>query len=299
MTGSRLPSLRGLRAFEAVARLGSMTLAAGELAVTPAAISRQIKELELDLGIPVVERHGRGLRLTGEGSNLQESLNSAFSMIHQGVERTRRHPRRKRLLIRTPPVFADCWLMPRFCKFRRRAPKVDSVLVCGLRGEPHKSETDVTIAIEWGTFDNENRRRAVRLTREQIFPACVPEVCPNASIAGATLVHRHDFAPFPDWPAFMIATGLNSAAKLHLQPGVWVSGGMIMNAARRGMGIALLNTTVAKADLEAGRLVRPIPEAMDSEHSYWMLIPEGMADLPEVREFEEWMLEESEDQALA
>ena len=85
-----LPSLTALRAFHSAARLGSLTAAARELAVTTSAVSRQIKNLEESTGVPLVVRQGRGIRLTEDGRTLLRDLSDAFDRIDEAVDRIRR-----------------------------------------------------------------------------------------------------------------------------------------------------------------------------------------------------------------
>ena len=102
LTGNpSLPPLSKLRAFEAAARLGSITGAGEELSVSAGAVSRHIKELEAELGVPVLEREGRGVRLTDDGRSLYSSLQPAFDMIAGAVRQARRDPRRMRLTVMT------------------------------------------------------------------------------------------------------------------------------------------------------------------------------------------------------
>ena len=289
---ARLPSLNALRAFEAVARLGSISLAGSELSVTPGAISRHIKELESDLGVSMLERDGRGVRLTGDGSHLKNGLYPAFDMINRAILRMRRDPRRKRLLVMAVPLFAESWLMPRLSRFNRLAPKIDIVVADRFC---EATAADVDIVIEWGAFESVADVEAERLTHEHVFPVCSPKICPNRTLAGATLVHRHSFPnryDFPDWPAFLDAVGLESAEGLYPHAGISVSGGLVMGAARCGMGVALANTTIAHDDLVAGRLVRPVPHSMETEIGYWLLIPKAVKERSEVKAFRAWLLDE-------
>ena len=289
---TRLPSLNALRAFEAVARLGSISLAGGELSVTPGAISRHIKELESDLGVSVLERDGRGVRLTGDGSHLKNGLYPAFDMINRAVLRMRRDPRRKRLLVMAVPLFAESWLMPRLKRFNRLAPKIDVILADRFCDSV---VADVDMVIEWGAFESVADVEAERLTHERVFPVCSPEICPNRTLAGATLVHRHSFPnryDFPDWPTFFEAVGLETAEGLYPHAGISVSGGLVMGAARCGMGVALANSTIAHDDLAAGRLVRPVPHSMETEIGYWLLIPRAVKERSEVKAFRAWLLDE-------
>ena len=290
MLGS--PSLNALRAFEAVARLGSISLAGGELSVTPGAISRHIKELESDLGISILERDGRGVRLTADGSHLKKGLYPAFNMINRAVLGMRRDPRRKRLNVAVVPLFAESWLMPRLSRFNRLTPKID-VVVADRFGEA--TAADVDMVIEWGAFESVADVEAERLTYERVFPVCSPKICPNRTLAGATLVHRHSFPnryDFPDWPVFLDAVGLDSVEGLDPHAGISVSGGLVMSAVRSGMGVALANTTIAHDDLAAGRLVRPVPHTMETEVGYWLLIPNAVKERSEVKAFRAWLLDE-------
>ena len=289
---ARLPSLNSLRAFEAVARLGSVSLAGGELSVTPSAVSRHIKELEADLGVAILERNGRGVRLTVAGKSLRDNLYPAFTMINNAVVRTRRNPRTKRIVVVVTPVFAKCWLFPRIGSFKRQARNVDIVLVDRFS---ESTIGDANIVIDWGFFDSEGDVIAERLTRETIFPVCAPSVCQDRTLAGATLLHRHSFPhryDFPDWPTFLTSAGLDGCEGIDPHAGISLSGGLIMDAAREGLGVALTPTTIAHDDLASGRLVRPVDEALQSAFGYWLLIPRTMADVSEVSDFRAWLLDE-------
>ena len=134
-----------------------------------------------------------------------------------------------------------------------------------------------------------------RLTHERVFPVCSPKLCPNSTLADATLVHRHSFPnryDFPDWPDFLDTVGLESVEGLDPHAGISVSGGLVMGAARSGMGVVLANTTIAHDDLVAGRLVRPVPHTMETEFGYWLLIPNAVKERSEVKAFRAWLLDE-------
>lgn len=82
----RLPSLNGLRAFEASARHLSFKTAARELGVTPGAVSQQVKLLEATLQVELFRRLPRGLLLTDVGSTYLPDLSEAFRIISQSTE---------------------------------------------------------------------------------------------------------------------------------------------------------------------------------------------------------------------
>lgn len=290
--GGTRPSLKALRALEAVGRLGTLGLAARELKVTAGAVGYQIKELERDLGIVVLERHGRHAHLTAHGDRLVRDLRPALDRIRGAVQRTRKNIRRRRLLVASLPLFATCWLFSRLERFKRQLPKVDIIVEDRFIDGP---VADADIAIEWGTSCAIDNVTAERLTHELVLPVCSQSVCANGPLSGATLLHRHhlsDRYDFPDWESFLGAVGLAAREGIASQAGNSVGEGLIMNAARASLGVALVNATVAHDDLQSGNLVRPVDEAMEINAGYWLLIPKSVRRQTEVRAFREWLLEE-------
>ena len=115
-----LPSVNGLRAFEAAARLGSFTLAAAELNVTQTAISHQIRRLEEQLGIRLFIRAHRTLALTPEASDYLPSIRSAFEDLRRATARLRRTE--ARLTVSTTASLATKWLVSRVAAFQDAHP---------------------------------------------------------------------------------------------------------------------------------------------------------------------------------
>ena len=284
---SREPSLKSLRAFEAVARLGSVTRAGNELSVTPGAISRRIKELEIDCGISVLERHGRGVRLTPEGSRLKNSLCPAFDMINKAISHMRCNSRRSRLVVSAEPIFAMSWLLPRLNLFRRENPKLEIIITNRF---DERTIANPDIIIDWGIL--EDSASSEMLTQELIIPVCSPSVSPNRTLSGITLVHRHEMPKyycFPDWATFLEAVGVRV---IDPHEGIKVDEGLVLEAAREGIGVILASSTIAYDDLCSGRLVRPIEEAMEWSFGYTLSIDESIRDRTEVGSFRGWLLEE-------
>ena len=279
------PSLNAMRAFEAVARLGSVSVAAAELSVTPGAISRQIKSLEKDLGVVLLERDGRGVRLTATGEHLRNGLETAFAQIARTVDRTRRRLLRDTVRIVSPPLFAMAWLVPRIDRFEALAPETD-VVVHEKSPDADAPALDADLIIEWGSFSGGTNGIAEKLGDEEIFPVCSPRIRTNGSLAGAPLLHHEDpLRPWhwPDWPTFLTAAGIRGIDDATKGPRF--SGGSILGAVREGKGVALTCTSIARDDLAAGRLVRPVAECMTTGNGYWLLTPEHKFDRPEIAAF--------------
>ena len=286
-----LPSLNALRAFDAVARLQSVSAAAAELSVTPSAISRQISNLEEDIGIALLTREGRGLRLTADGRRLESGLADAFAQIASAVERLRQPSRGDRLRMLVPPMFASAWLLPRLDRFRALRPGTDVILIDKEEQSEIASAADLVIA--WGRFEDDATRIAERLTKqEELFPVCRQHICPGGSLTGATLLHREAVGNawrWMEWTTFLEAVGLNGAGVVE---GPRLAAGLLLDVTRRGKGVMLANTTVAHDDLAAGRLVRPIAESMATEDSYWLLVSRTERNRPEVVAFRRWLVDE-------
>ena len=118
----RLPSLTALAAFEASARHRSIQRAADELNVTAGAVSRQIKALEEELGVPLFVRTPRGLTLTADAEALYAVLAQSFSRTAETVQIIRSGNRTERVTLACTHAFATQWLMPRMGDFWRRLP---------------------------------------------------------------------------------------------------------------------------------------------------------------------------------
>ena len=300
----RLPSLNALLAFDSVARLGSVSLAGGELNVTPGAVSRRVKELEADLGVALLVREGRGVRLTAAGKRLEKGLQPGFESIIKAVLRTRRDPKRKQLLVAVVPVFASSWLIPHLDNFSSQHANVDIVIVDRI-AEPDTALSSSEAIIDWGDFSDIEEFKAERLTDEEIVPICAPGVCADGDLSQATLLHRHTFPThynltmpnrLPEWAGFMAAIGRDD---VDTRNGPRFSSGLIMNAALAGRGVALSNSTMAKSYIAEGTLVRPIPESMKTNNGYWLLTPGFATELPEVQAFISWLREELDRDGIA
>src|SRR5258706_422852 len=121
----RLPSLDLLKGFEAAARLLSFTKAGEELYLSQSAVSRQIQELEEQLGVRLFERRHRALALTEAGQTLHAAAAQALATMRAVTDRLRAGPGRQTLPVTTTQSFASLWLIPRLAGFTRMHPELD------------------------------------------------------------------------------------------------------------------------------------------------------------------------------
>ena len=291
-----LPSFNALYTFATVARLGSISAAADLLLVTPSAVSRQVKHLEQEIKGTLIERNGRGMRITALGKSLWRGIDPAFNLIFETVERTFQHPGHDVITLRVPPLFAMKWLIHRLNDFKKLTASNVTIMVHDLPASLSErvfpqGEFDTKLTIDWGRFgDNPN---AEKLLDEEIFPVCHPKLTNNGSLAGLTLLH-HERLPYSwnwpiDWSTFVAVTGLSG---IDTTQGPRFSERLIINAACEGLGVAIANTSLVHDDLVAGRLIRPIAEGVKSDHAYWLLTPKSQRNLPIVMTFRTWLLDE-------
>src|SRR4030095_4602310 len=128
MSWTDLPSLNSLRAFASVAETGSYSRAGAGLNVSHAAVCQQVKSLEARLGVSLVVREGRGLKLTDEGAALARQLAKGFTAIREGVEAVRGADAVRPIQVTMSPAFAVSWLMPRIMDFQHRHPDLTLML---------------------------------------------------------------------------------------------------------------------------------------------------------------------------
>ena len=297
---SRLPSLNALRAFEAAARLGSVTAAARALSVTPGAVSHQIKLLEEDLGVALLERRGRSVVPTPAAQGGLAGLTLAFEQMAGAVEAIRRSPQGPVLVVSVAPSFASAWLMPRLDRFWQRQPEVD------IRIETKWGLTDfrrdgVDLAIRFGA----GGYRGVferRLMEEDYFPVCSEELlrgkCPldaPEDLRHHVLLHVDGDAwgpDFPTWRMWLQAAGVEDKVDFRRGPRFQISE-LALKAARDGQGVALGSSALVADDLSRHRLVRPFPQSVMAPLGYYVVCPPDHLARPAVQAFVDWLLEEA------
>src|SRR3979409_2416784 len=173
---ARLPSLNGLRAFEAAARHLSFTNAASELNVTQTAISHQIKRLEEELGVRLFVRQNRALTLTPQAQDYLPGIRAAFNDLRLATDRLLRKDDDHVLTVSTLASLAAKWLLPRLTAFQEAHSGID-VRITTSTGLVDFRSGDVDAAIRYGR-GNWPGVRADWLMADQLFPVCSPAL-PN------------------------------------------------------------------------------------------------------------------------
>jgi LysR family glycine cleavage system transcriptional activator len=295
----RLPSLNALRAFEAVARKLSFARAAEELFVTKAAVAQQVRLLEEEIGAPLVERSGRGLRLTESGAAGAAALADGFAMLARGARAMREAKGRGFLVINSSASFAAAWLVGRIGKFKARHPEID-VLVDANPSEDTLDRGAVDALIRWGAGDFPGLS-TTRLFKEEVFPVCSPELTTGEyplreprDLARHNLLHLEWNPSHPTWPSWADWLKAAGASDVAATRGVYFNQmSMAISAAAQGQGVALASPAIAADDLAAGRLIAPFAVSMRTPFGYYFLCRPAEADAPRIKALREFLIEEA------
>jgi LysR family glycine cleavage system transcriptional activator len=187
----RLPPLNALRAFEAAARHLSFKKASEELAVTPTAISHQIRTLEDYLGFALFRRLTRALDLTAEGRAMLPKVREGLECFAAAIESTHRHEAGGRLLISSPPAFASRWLIRHLPGFAARHPEVQLHMTASLKTIDPPDATAVSGFEEIDVRDDETelfvrfgRGRYAGCRVERLFAPAYTVVCSPRLLSG-------------------------------------------------------------------------------------------------------------------
>ncbi len=280
-----LPSTAALQAFEAAARTGSATQAAAELNLTQGAISRQIRSLEEQLGVPLMERQGRGLVLTQAGASYAEEVRAVLARLGKATVALRTNPGGGTLSLALLPAFGTHWLAPRLPAFGRAHPEVTVALSTRLAPFDFDREP-FDAAIHFGREDWPGAEH-MPLAKETVLAVCAPALASTPPEA-QTLLHLETRPR--GWARWFAAKGQAAPT----DPGMQFDQFSTMaQAAVHGLGVALLPTFVAAPYLEAGTLVLAAPDRQDSIGSYYLVWPRARPATAALSLFRTWLAKQT------
>lgn len=271
-----LPPLNSIRAFEAVARLGSVSAAAGELNVTAGAVSQQVKILQGHLGAELLTRHGRHLALTVKGSLLQKRLSRAMSEIQEAILALQKDLPDSAPLIRftlsLPPTHAASSSTAILADLMDFDEGIElSIITTDFGEEIDWKSVDCALvhgAPPWAGL----HWRCLRPTR--LMPVCSPDLSrgPN-TIRSVTDLRRHRLLHEDDgnlWRKWLAGAGgvIPSTQGIRFD-----APDMALQAARDGLGVALVDENEAREDMQAGRLIQPLKLTIPTMSGYYLLSP--------------------------
>lgn len=261
----RPPSLRAVAAFEAAARTGSFARAAEELNLTPGAVSHAIRGLEQRLGESLFERQGRTIRLSFAGREFAARVRMGLALLLDAFD-SGPAGRTDALTISTTPSIARKLLVPRLARIEEAFP--------GLRIEIKVTDAledfasgRVDLALRFGPGEWAGLKSRI-LARETLTPMCSPAYRDATSLRAREDLHRCRLIRHPgsSWRLWLGPLGLDEAD--YRSTLLIDDGATVLDAAMIGRGVALGRMILARDDIEAGRLVCPLPREVEAEYVY-------------------------------
>ena len=288
--------LNGLRALEAVGRLGSLQLAADELGVSVGAVSQQVIKAEAQLERAIFERTPKGMVVTEAGAAVLAALSEGMARLSEAVSMAQKKDETT-LTISVAPVFAARWLVYRLDRFAEHFPDINLRIDATTRlVNPAASDVDLGIRVGSGQWPGV---RAELLLQQEVFPVCAPRVAEG-------LREPRDILKLPaiidgkamfSWEVWMREAGLSGSTLTTRH--VFNDASLCLDAAIAGQGVMLAWQTLAGYSLQAGQLVAPFGIRARTGFGHYFITAEGTRESKKVRAFKEWIrFEMKETEAL-
>jgi DNA-binding transcriptional LysR family regulator len=283
-----LPSIPALQALEAVARLGSATAAADELNLTQGAVSRQLKALEEQLGVALLNRAGKRLSLTPAGAGYAEDIRAGLQKIAQAALKLQANPGGGALSLAILPTFGMRWLVPKLPRFTAAHPEVTVNMttvmeIVNFGAQPF----DAAITFGDGNWPDTDK---MLLAKEVLVPVAAP-----ALLEGRTIETGHDLLRLPllhiqtrprIWQRWLAAKGVETGPIAGMVHDQFTT---IVQAALHGLGVGLVPDYLVAQDLAEGRLALALDGPEQSIGAYWLVWPEERREAPALRAFRDWL----------
>lgn len=288
-----LPPLNALRAFEAVARLDSVTRAAEELHVTHGAISRHLRTLEDSLGTPLFAREGRGLALTAAGHRLHEAADAAFAPLRRAWADLHRRTQHAPLVLGCPGSLLARWVIPRLDRLGRELPEL-TLHLSPSEAPPDARLTGLDAALLIAQAPWPQEWQVHELAAERIGPVVSPRFAgferlrdaPAYDLLDLPLLHTTSRPQaWRDWAA---RSGLDAQA-LQLGTG-FAHLYYLLEAAEAGLGVAIAPQPLVAEDIANGRLVAPW--GFVETDGRWALCAPRRGEDPRVAMLAQWLRRE-------
>ncbi|WP_250955599.1 LysR substrate-binding domain-containing protein [Rhizobium sp. CG5] len=292
----KLPALSAMKIFEVVGQTRSFTRAAERLNLTQSAVSRQVRNLEEQLGEPLLIRHHHHLELTASGAELLAVLHQAFHNVELAVRGIMEKSNRHRLRLNVPPTFAKRWLMPRLGRLRRALPDMEISISTDLQ-DSLTERSLLDCAIRFGDGEWPMLKSSLLMTERHIA-VCAPGLLKRDSgsgsvdLAGLTFLHVLSSADqrYLTWQHWLDAAGLHDTD---------TSGGLefdlldlAIEAACNGLGVTIADRFMVAEHLQDGRLVQVLDVEVEGHESYWLATRADQPEGANVTAFRAWLDEE-------
>jgi LysR family transcriptional regulator, glycine cleavage system transcriptional activator len=283
-----LPPLNPLKAFEAAARLNSLTSAAQELNVSQVAVSRQVKVLEDYLGVVLFHRLHRGIGLTPDGQMLFEGITDAFQRIGNASRRVSRRGRHDLLAVQSYTTFSQRWLIPRIGAFYDAHPKIEVRLSSSTAPVDFDLQNlDAAIRSGTGDFPELDSQKIVDI---ELIPICSPSLMESAKLKFPDDLARvrllHSTARPDDWSRWLGSrtTAVDATSGIRFENSALAYEGAMLD-----VGVAIAVKAFVQRSLNMGTVVAPFDDAQGTDESYYLTWPKRSTPSNTLKKFQLWI----------
>lgn len=290
MTGTRIPPLTALRAFDAAVRLGSHQAAARAIGRTPSAVTHQIRLLETHLGAALFRRSGRTLALTAEGELYAEATTRALGELSQGEALIRRRREARGVRLNVAPGFAILAAIPHIAAFEAANPDLPFSLDIDTRSVSlDGTRADAAVRIGGGPWPG---LLAERLFGLHLVPMAAPSlwasIGPDPDPARLATLPLIDFVGTPHlWEEWFAAHGQGLAVPPRRFAFDNSASGFQM--AEEGAGVILGSLPLGAALLRSGRLLAPIDKRLEDSRAYYFVYPTADRGDSRIAALRQWL----------
>lgn len=288
---TRLPPLNSLRVFECVARNGQLAAAAAELNITIGAVSHQLRVLQEQMGVDLFEKRGRRLVVTDRGALLQRRIGKALEGLSEGVREAVSQGLAEAMTLRLslPPELTASWLSPRLFQFMDEHPWLRLHVESATTFEQLDwRQTDAAIIYGNPPWPGYWWRM---LHGVRLMPVCSPQLLRGSrgirhpgDIVQHRLLHEDDGSEWRRWLAQARVPWPGNSDVYFRDFGV------LLQAARDGEGVALVDDIIAARDLDEGRLVQPVTLSVPAAKNYHLICREEKLRDRGVSHFVDWLI---------
>ena len=294
--------LNALRAFDAVARLGSFRAAADALFVTQSAVSHQIHNIEEWLGKPLFEREGNRTRLLPHGAELARNLAISLSEIEAACDRARDSS--QAFVIAAIPSVAMCWLIPRLNRFRAVHPTIEIRIVYAMHGRDiNFHDNHLAFVFAEGAPTGSMFESTFFLSGQSV-PVCSPNVLHSlgrsptniSDFQSLGLLHDTNLSGWKTWLMEIDSTTSTLNNSDTIEGTTFEDFNLLRAAALSGQGVALCPQSMIQPDLQSGGLVQISDRTLDQGFDYYLLSATKAAPqvMRQVQLFRDWAMTERE-----
>ena len=292
-----LPPLNHFRSFLLVGRHLNLGRAADEMHLTASALSHQLKVLETQLGVKLFIRNGRGLTFTKAGKDLHVEVDACLTRLAGAIDEVTREQGGSTLVVNALPTFAMRWLLPRFAGFEKDYARLDIRVSTGAIN----FERD---GIDCAIYSGREGRSGLTtefLRDESLIVVCAPSaITPAKPLKRAADLMYHQLLHvrsrldakdrLEDWDTWLQAVGMPQ--RQDHQGLVLENRNFLIQAAKSGLGVAVVDPLMVQDELNSGQLVQPLKAVAKSHSAYYLAYPSTIEPPEKVLAFRDWLIAE-------